>query len=229
MHRVVVAFTAGIIIFAILYAINSYKIADVDCVSQFTKCNENILNSLNKVEKGNVIVTRRNIVKAISQNPLIKKYSVQLNLNGKYIVMVEERVPKYCVEGEEEKYISDSEGLIIKINDSGSIMCIDSVEEKYKLGDRLSVRDYFNETLLYKMRDISGIGNIYLEQNNLVVEYKGSIKLLFPKEGDTDVLAGKAYYTVSQFDKIEKYIIEIGNYSISEIDFRFNDPVVKFI
>lgn len=229
MRKVAGFLITGLIVIAFIYGVISFQIKAIDCVSQFTKCNDNISSALINVEKGNIITTRRNIVKVISQNPLIKKYWVQLNLNGKYIVMVEERVPKYCVESNAGKYVTDSEGLVIKINDNGNIRCIQSVEDEYKLGDRLSVRDYFNETLLYKIRNIADIGYAYLEQNNLVVEYKGNIKLIFPKEGDADLLAGKAYYTVSQFDNIEEYIIEIGNYSISEIDFRFNDPVVKFI
>ena len=219
---------SGLVLFS-LFLVRSFKIVSLDCVSQFTKCNSDVLASLDRVEKDGMFLTRTNINKVLMNNPLIKKYSIQLKLNGKYIIYVEERIPRYCVKSSDSAYLSDSEGLIIKIGDSGSIRCIEKSDSDYELGDKLKDNDFFIQKILYNIRNIDGIDDSYVTDSNLIVEYKGNIKLIFPSEGDADTLAGKAYYTISQFDKIEEYIIEIGKISVSEVDFRFNDPVIKFI
>ncbi len=229
MRKTVGLLIVAICIFAIWYAVAHFRIGSIECVSQFTKCNNNILSIIDKVEKGNVLVTRKRLIKAISNNPYIKKYSIQLKLNGRYIVFIEERIPKYCIRGTDKNYFSDSEGLIIKIEEGGEGTCVKETGVDYQLGNRLSERDFFIQDIFYKIRNIIGIGEARVNENNLTVEYKGKIKLIFPTEGDAVSLAGKAYYTVSQFDKIEEYIIGVGNISISEVDFRFNDPIVRFI
>ncbi len=211
------------------FIMRSYNIVSIECISQFTKCNSDILYSIDKIEKDGIFTTRNNIKNVLNGNPLIKKYSFQLKLNGKYVLHIEERIPKYCIKSSENTYLTDPEGLIIKIGDSGGIKCISESNSDYKSGDKLTKKDLFLQKVLYDIRNINGIGDAYISDNNLIVEYKGKIKLIFPSEGDPRSLAGKVYFTVSQFDKIEKYIIENGNVSVSEVDFRFNDPIVRFI
>jgi hypothetical protein len=217
------------VVLVVVFCFKVSKISSIECVSQFTKCNGNTLASIEKVEKSSIVATKINLKKALSDDPLVKKYSLQLKLNGKYIVLIEERIPKYCLKSNNENYFFDSDSVLIKINGGENIKCIEESGISYKLRDRLNNKDSFLQNVFYNMRNISDLGRAYVENENLIVEYKGKTKLIFPTEGDAEVLAGKAYYTVSQFDKIEKYIIDIGNLSVSEIDFRYKDPVVRFI
>lgn len=217
------------VLFLALYYFRISKITSISCVSQFTKCNENTLSLIGSIQKTSIYQTNVNLKKMLSQDPLVKKYSLQLKLNGKYNILIEERVPKYCLKNISEIYYFDADGMVIKTGGSDNIKCIDFTGASYRLRDTLNSKDAFTQSVFYKIRNISELGRAYVENNNLIVEYRGKTKLIFPTEGDSDILAGKAYYTVSQFDKIEKYIIDIGNVSVSEIDFRYKNPIVRFI
>jgi hypothetical protein len=229
MRRIISLFIFTSFVLLTWHIIRNYRINSIACVSQFTKCNSDILSSIDKIKKEDVFTTRKNINRVLKDNPLVKIYSLQLKINGKYIIHIEERIPKYCIKGAENNYYSDSDGLIIKIDKDGTIKCVEENNVIYHLGNKLNQKDFFILKVFFNIRNIVGLENAYIGNDNLIVEYKGKIKLIFPMEGDPKSLAGKAYYTASQFDKIEEYIIGMGNILVSEVDFRFINPIVRFI
>ena len=61
------------------------------------------------------------------------------------------------------------------------------------------------------------------------VQFRDGVKMFFLYNTDLELSAGKAYYIASQFDIIKEYIINKGYTSVSEVDFRFNNPIIRAI
>jgi len=218
-----------IIIFFIFYKLSEFKISGIECKSQYYRCSDAILSDLDLNLSNNPLEIEKEIKSKLSENPLVKRYSLSLKLNGEIMVKVEERSKKYCVRSNDKTFNADSSGIIIEITAVPDQKCLNENDISYVLKDRLNAKDLFSQGLYYKLRNIKDVGSSYFEGNNLVIEYKGAVKLIFPLEGDPVLLSGKVYYTVSQFDTIEENIIKNGGSKITELDFRYNNPVVRYI
>lgn len=208
---------------------NFYKINSVECVSQHKICDSRLNDDIRSINNFGILATRKKLVKIMENNPIVKKYSLQLQLNGKYLVKIEERESKYCLKSGEKIYYADLDGKILKIDTAGDDNCIKKNTANYTEGNTMDQNDIFSVRVYDIVKNIDGVGMASVDNNNLIVEYEGNIKLLFPLVDKTKLLAGKAYYIISQFDKIEKYIIENGYSTVSEVDFRFTNPIVRYI
>src|SRR3972149_8430233 len=105
---IIIVFT-GIVLAAIFFA-KKYKITSFVCVSQFNKCSDEVLGVVNNTKRGDLLSTRKELVKRLSDDPLVKKYALQLNLHGQYVIHIEERTPAFCIKGSKGVYIADAEG-----------------------------------------------------------------------------------------------------------------------
>jgi hypothetical protein len=181
------------------------------------------------IDKSNLVKTRGDLVVLLRKEATVKNFSFQYQLDGKLILHINERESKYCISNNVNSYFADELGKVIKIVKGAGLDCIQNIKSVYKIKDSLNNEDLLSEKIFYKLRSLSTIKSGFIEEKKFVIEYKDGIKLIFPLEGQTDALIGKAYYTISQFGKINQYIIENGFGGISEVDFRYNNPVIRYI
>ena len=104
-----------------------FQIRDIECKSQFNKCNSELLAKLNQIEKGNLVKTKKELVTYLSKEAMVKKYSVHLRLDGKMQIYVEERVPIYCLRSGEHNYYADESGVVVRDGINTDIGCIDNL------------------------------------------------------------------------------------------------------
>ena len=219
-----------LLLFAALISFYSFfRIRSIECESQYSVCNSDLRSKLNSLKVGNISSSKKEIIRFLKNEPVVKKYSIQLKLNGTCLVHIEERTIKYCVSGNGNTFYSDVEGIVIKKSNAIDEKCIVNSQSEYNLGDKLTDNDMFAQQIFSLLRNVSDKGKAIINNGILTVEYKANIKLIFPLEGDSRLLAGKTYYIMSQFDIIKEYIIGKGYKDLSEIDFRFNDPIVRII
>lgn len=204
------------------------KIKKVECKSQFSKCSSVIINDLAHIYDQNIIKTYREVKNTMDDHILINSYYIHFSLNGDLIVYVNERVPKYCLNGANRTYYFGDDLLVLKISDGQGEKCVNNPNSSYKVGDHLGKNDKFAHSLFLRLANLSHIGSFKYEPDYLMVEYYEGIKLLFPLEGNSEILAARVYYVVTQFDKIKRGLSEDGISEISEIDFRYDGPVLRY-
>ena len=229
MHKYSVIILISFITTLCVIAIYSIKVHEIVCISQFYSCNDNLRKNIDLIDKSNLVKTRGDLVVLLRKEATVKNFSFQYQLDGKLILHINERESKYCISNNVNSYFADELGIVIKIVKGAGLDCIQNIKSVYKIKDSLNNEDLLSEKIFYKLRSLSTIKSGFIEEKKFVIEYKDGIKLIFPLEGQTDALIGKAYYTISQFGKINQYIIENGFGGISEVDFRYNNPVIRYI
>jgi hypothetical protein len=212
-----------------LIAIGFIKVKEVICVSQFYACNESLRNKIDSINKGSLIQTRRNLIGLLKDEASVKSFSFQYQLDGKLILHINEREVKYCITNNGSSYYADELGKVIKIDNAIGVNCVQNTKSKYKIKDSLNNEDLISEQIYYRLRSLDTVQSGFIEDKKFVIEYRDGIKLIFPLEGQANVLIGRAYYTISQFGKINEYIIGNGFGGITEVDFRYNNPVIRYI
>ena len=85
------------------------------------------------------------------------------------------------------------------------------------------------QNILTSIRNFSPFAKAVLEENQFIVEVDGKTKLLFPLEGNSDLISAKAYYVLSKYPVILDNGKKSGFDRIEAIDFRFKNPVIRYI
>ena len=205
------------------------KIKKIECVSQYTKCSSDLGVGLDKIRKDKIFSTQNEIRNYLSVESLVKKYSIQFMLDGTFIVRIQERNAKYCLSSGDKSYYTDEEAVVIKIDSAKKTNCVSEEGVDYQKGDRLEYKELQFQKLFYELRDLPGIGEAKIEGDAMKVQFRDGVKMFFLYNTDLELSAGKAYYIASQFDIIKEYIINKGYTSVSEVDFRFNNPIIRAI
>ena len=211
-----------------IYKFLSFRVTSVECISQFGNCDAMILKDIDMVNLDNMVKTQNNLKSLLNKNLLVESYVVKPKFDGGMTVEVRERESKYCVMVNGTTYYADLMGLIIKSGKDADDGCLANSNTIYKVGDSLISEDLFAQKLYYELRSINGLGRSYYDGNIYVIDYHNDVKLIFPVEGDAELLAGKVYYSLSQFATIEDNIIKNGGTKVTEIDFRYNNPIVRY-
>lgn len=202
------------------------KINFIKCSNQFGDCDDAIVEELNKLAEKSYFETKNNIIKYLSSNYLISDYSLQYQIPFTLkVFLIEEKpsfalkIDKYLLISKTGKFLKESEVTDLPYLNIGSISA--------KVGENINEKVLFALNLLYDINKIYGVS--YGGIKNTSVEFKipAGPYLIFPLEGDKDVLIGALRITISQLNKgtenprIEKALSEI------KVDFRYKNPVVR--
>ncbi len=203
-----------------------FRIKSVECSSDKKECSREISESLMQISGKNGILSAVIINNILKNNPLIKDYSVRVSLAGVVDIQVTEKTPRNCLSVGGMSYFIDEDGVIIKKGEDSSGCITKTNGSDYKVKDFVSSSDNFCLSLDYKLRNLKTHRNSRIENGIFVIDYEDGIKLIFPLEGNAELIAGRVYYTLSQFDRINK---ELSGKRITEADFRFKEPIIRYL
>ena len=90
-----------------------------------------------------------------------------------------------------------------------------------QVGSSVSAQELFALELIQGIWQMYQVGLGELKDDGLVVELPGRITVIFPKEGDKDILLGEVRLVYGKVENIDT----LGKYS--QIDLRFKNPVLR--
>ena len=195
----------------------------IDCKSQYGDCPEQILAKLTPFNGKSLFVARRGIRKALRSDFLISDYSLQYKIPN--ILRVELLVKKAVVAFRDSTtgtyILVDNEGVVLS-KTSDSVLPVITVEEG--LAD---VGQSISPANLLALKIVTGVYQMYqardsaILEGSLLVELPGQIRVIFPLEGDSEILLGSLRLIYSK-------LREDGNLAVySQIDLRYKNPVLR--
>jgi len=195
---------------------------NIDCKSQYGECPQEVIESLGKANGKTLKGAGREVAKVLAANPLISGYSTQYKLSGTLLVNILLKKPAFALIGADAKVaLVSPEGEVLSHSDSSSLPRVRSEGSVPAGGEKVS------EANLTALKIIGGIYEMYrvdvgaISGESLIVELPGRIRVLFPLDGDPQVLLGAVrliYAKVTADGEEKKY---------SEIDLRFQNPVLR--
>lgn len=227
---------AASVIVVILVAFSFQFIIKVktECESQYGDCPRELEDGIKNLsrragsgsarESGNLYQTKQKVSKYLKNNIQVSDYSTQFKFPNFLKVDILIKKPAYMIKNNEGKSILvDREGLVLSSGNSVSIIPTLTISENLKnIGEKINNNQLFALKLIegvYEMYQVN-IGNII--DNSLTVELTSGIKVIFPIDGDTQVLLGSLRLV---YAKIESNVT--GTYS--QIDLRFKSPVLRWL
>lgn len=183
------------------------KIESIECQSQYDKCPESVLTQLEQVKHGSINKTKKEIANALNDNNLILDYSTQYAFPNKLVVNILLRKARFSIyDKETNKYFMlDGDGTILFTSDNTVLPTVIQNGQKVNLTALRLIEGVY---LMYQVTK----GEVV--NDSLVVELPSGKSVIFPLEGDTEVLLGSLRLIYS-------------SYPDRDIDLRFNDAVLR--
>jgi len=207
------------------------KIREVDCQSQFGPCNAEIQKSIERIKNGEKSLndTKEELDLLLASEILISNYSFQFQLPDVLGVNVIERKPKYAlkVKGADSYALVDGEGYVIYFQKLTSLPILTVPEPPPNVGEPVPKDVFFGLELLYSMFSTYQIREGIIENETLVIELSQGPKVIFPLEGERDVLLGSLTLVLSRLNSGDEETRIENVPGVSIIDLRFKNPVIK--
>lgn len=198
-------------------------VSKIECISQFGSCSEELSREIEVVDKSFFLETKKILTEKLDSDSKIKGYQINYQFPQKLSLYVFERKPEIAVlRKNDNKYIlTDRDGFILGQVEQTQLPIMEIVEvghtqEQLRLASEL----------FYELFSVWDIKKSELKADALWVKNSNGQRIAFPLEGDIDVILG-SYTLVLSWLKSENKDFTIESNSISEIDFRFRNPVIR--
>lgn len=207
------------------------KIKKIVCQSQFGPCNASVLGSINKIENGEKSLNdvKKELQGILADSVLVSDYSFHFQFPNIIEVNLLERKPRYSIKakGTDLYALIDEEGYVIYFQDLTGLPVLITTEPPPNVGEIVSDKALFALEVLYGMFSSYQVREGIIEDESLVIELSHGPKVIFPLEGEKEVLLGSLRLVLSKLnnDAQDSKIENVSGASI--IDLRFKNPVIK--
>jgi hypothetical protein len=217
--------TAIVIIFLLLlfFFLPVFIKVRIECVSQFGECPAEIKSALEKFEQKNFFSAKSQIIKFVKSDYMVSDYFVQFKLPNIAYLNILIKKPSYAVKSDlsAEYALVDKDGTVLAFSEETTLPVIFVGSKLPGVGEKLDVRSIFALGLIdgvYRMYQVYS-GKITNEA--LLIELPGQIGVIFPLEGDSDLLLGSLRLIYSKLQT------DMNPSGYTQIDLRFNNPVIR--
>jgi hypothetical protein len=199
------------------------KINSVDCQNQYGQCSEPLDTKLDNARGLNLYSAKKKVKQILLSEILVKDYSIQFKLPASLEIYLIEKKPKFALVDKNGAWTAllDETGEVILLSDFTNLPYVLVDKPVPVLGERIENNLLFALEIMSDMYFSYQTQNGVLEENSLVIELDRSIKVIFPLEGERQVLLGSLNLILGQVDELEQGI------DSKTIDLRFKNPVIR--
>lgn len=201
------------------------KIRSVSCSADHTpSCPSSLLEKLQAFKGSRIFQSERKIRNTLSSEPEVLSYAVKTSPLGDITVRITLREGSIALKPESSNTYTlyTKDGILVKEAPDTSVPTV-------VLKEQINTEAVpFVAALSYQLTTILPVSQMTVEGESLKVVLRDNRILLYPLQGDIDVLLGSTLITFSQLNLTEgKLIIDRQAVVIREIDLRFKNPVLR--
>ena len=221
----------GLIVGSFFILPKKIKIKEIVCQSQFGPCNSSILTVIDNIgsKESSYDEVKKEIQGTLSNSILISDYSFHFQFPNIIEINILERKPLFAIKakGTNSYALVDKEGYVLYFQEITGLPYLITTESPPNVGERISDKTSFALEVLYGTFSAYQVREGKIEDESLVIELSQGPKVIFPLEGDKEVLLGSLRLILSKLNNEEKDS-KIENVSGARIiDLRFKNPVIK--
>jgi hypothetical protein len=198
------------------------------CRNQAGECSEKVLSEIEKVEGENLRYAKRKLNEYFENEKLIKDHSIRFQLPPSLVINAIERTPKFTLKDtiSKETVLVDEEGFLLESVENFDLPVIE-IEGINNFSERVDSKILFAGNLLYRLESYHQLTQRLIADDSLIIELDDSIRVIFPLEGDGQLLLGALRLVNSQLNSGAKDST-IMKSMVKEIDLRFKNPVLRY-
>jgi cell division septal protein FtsQ len=223
-RTILLLLTLALLVGIVVLLPKQIKIENVSCSSQYGPCNEDISKYLDSQKGKSIIDAEKDINNYLEKQSLVDNYSIQFKLPSIFAVNIVEKKPQFSLLDvtSNKFYLIDKDGQIIKITDKNNLPVVKISGFNGNITEKVNDKYLFALDITYRLFSTYQIKETEMINDSLIAMTNG-IKVIFPLEGDKDVLLGGLTMIMSRLNESVKE----SKINISQIDLRFKNPVLK--
>lgn len=216
----------GVLLAILLFSLFFFlKVRSVSCeLDRSLPCSSSLVEKLSAFEGTRLFQSERKIRQMLTSLPEVESYAVRTFPLGDVVVRIILREGRVAIKPESSNTYTlyTKDGILVKEASETNLPTI-------VLKEQINTEAVpFVAALSYQLTTILPVSQMTVEGESLKVVLRDNRILLYPLEGDIDVLLGSTLITFSQLNLTDgKLIIDRQAVVIREIDFRFKNPVLR--
>lgn len=224
--------TIGISLAGVLIAIGLFlllenlRVGSLVCQSQFGPCSQPVQERLNKLRGRSVLEVSGLIKKELSSDRRVSKFSIRYIIPETVMVYIVEKKAEVAMgrQGFDGYVLADSEGYVLSVEKNTSLPVINVASGEdinFIPGAKVSDNLFFAQRIMKYIFALYTVKLAVYYNDRIEVRLNSGPKIIFPKEGDVEVLIGSLSLILSRLNNRE------GEIRMGEIDLRYKNPIIR--
>ena len=218
----------GIFLSFIYFLPRAIKVNTIDCESQYGPCNKFLMNGVDTVAGGRMIDVRSELNAMLSENIFVKQYSIAYNYPDEFKVLLVEEKPVYALKDKSnETSLISREGYVLTTSNSTNLPTLLFPGLRPQVGEKVKEGQHFALEIIYDIYPLYQIKRSEIDNLSLHVFFEDELEIIFPLEGDKEVLLGSLNLILTRLRGGEEEPRIEGVDDVEIIDLRFSNPVLR--
>ena len=194
----------------------------IDCGSQYGECPQEVKTDIAEIKAGSLFSTRRALTKYLGRSFLVSEYSLQFKLPDILRADLVIKKPVFALEDPlNQKFnLIDNGGKVLAVTDFSTLPVVTDNDGLKNVGEDLDSNKLFALKIVQGVFQMFQVARGKIEGEALVIDLTPELKVIFPLQGDSDLLLGSLRLIVSKIQNESP-----GKYT--QIDLRYKNPVLR--
>jgi len=190
----------------------------VECYNQYGLCSNDFLTKVNPVLNESFDTAKKRITEEFKNAKLIENYSFRFKLPSTLRIDLILKKSKYALyqKNTNEKVILDDKGVVLEKVENTNLPYVVISDNLSGIGEVVGSKKTFALELLYGIYYLYQVKSGEIINDSLEVIVPDAGKIIFPLEGERDILLGSMKLILTRSGKFK------------EIDLRYKNPVVRY-
>ncbi len=214
----------------LLYIPRKIVIKNIVCTNQYGECGERVLGIVAGHNGQTLSIAKRQIKSDLSEGLVKKDIVFRYQYPSTLLVSVYETQPEFALSNNEANdfRLVDNEGNVLSVAEQVSLPFAKVNSDLPSVGDRLDQKYLFALRILRDLAKTYDLPSGTLANDGLLIDLPSGIAVLFPLEGDRDVLLGSFVLIMNQLNRV-KSSSTMDKVSLvgKTLDLRFKDPIIR--
>lgn len=210
-----------LLLLLLLVGYKNLKVAEIKCSSQYGPCDQEVATKLKSFEGEKIISTYQNINDLLGSDHKVANY--KLNFAGPLHIEAEinQRKPSVAVQasGDSKYYLYSEDGYLLSIAKETQLPTINLLDKSVATINQTK----FVIEMAYALNQTYNVNMLVVRDGGMEFEVLGAPKIVYPIQGDIDVLLGSLTFVLSQLNT------QLGDFKMESVDFRFKNPVIRVL
>ncbi len=193
------------------------KVRVIECYNQYGLCSNEFLTKVNPVLNESIDTAKEKMAEEFKNTKLIEDYSFRFKLPATLRIDLILKKPKYALYNKNmnETVVLDTKGIVLEKVEKSNLPYIVTSDNLPNLGEAVESKKTFALEIIYGIYYLYQVKSGEIVNDSLEVKIPEAGKVIFPLEGERDILLGSMKLILS------------GSGKFKEIDLRYKNPVIR--
>ena len=227
--QVIISFVLIVlIVFSFVFFSRKVVIKDISCKSQYSYCGDYLDRKISEIERCDYWTTKKKLKELLNSEGLVQKYNILYRPLNSILVNIVMRKGVAAVKIGPMYYVFDKNGFILSEVKNTDLVYFFVDGVRYGVGDTINDELLFYSKLVIGTNKMFPMEKAFVDENGyLEIKLRNGPLVLFPKEGDRDILLGSLRLIINQLNKDSQNLRIEKDMNTIILDLRYKNPVIK--